>query len=63
MDVVSLNLTPYCHLSLPHVTSFSMNVNHQRSQPTLSHCATYLHFELDQYFVEVMEHQVSGGFQ
>jgi hypothetical protein len=38
MDVYSSNLTPYCHISLPYITKFVINANHQRSQPTPSHC-------------------------
>ena len=38
-DVRSSNLTPYCHISLPYITNFVINANHQRSQPTPSHCA------------------------
>jgi hypothetical protein len=38
-DVHSSNLTPYCHISLPYITKFVINANHQRSQPTPSHCA------------------------
>ena len=32
------NLTPCCHMSLPYITKFVINANHQRSQPTPSHC-------------------------
>ena len=39
MDVLSQNLTPYCHISLPYIKKFVINANHQRSQPTPSHCA------------------------
>ena len=39
MDVRSSNLTPYCHISLPYITYFVSNANHQRSQPTPSHFA------------------------
>ena len=35
----SSNLTPYCHIYLPYITKFVINANHQRSQPTLLHCA------------------------
>ena len=38
MDVCSSNLTPYCHISLPYITIFFIIINHQRSQPTPSHC-------------------------
>ena len=44
MFVVS-NLTPYCHISLPYITRFVINANHQRSQPTPSHCAMCQHVE------------------
>jgi hypothetical protein len=39
MDVHSSNLSPYCHISLSYITNFVINANHQRSQPTPSHCA------------------------
>ena len=39
MDVCSSNLTPYCHISLPYTTKFVVDANHQRRQPTPSHCA------------------------
>ena len=39
MDVCSSNLTPYCHISLSCITDCVINANHQRSQPTPSHCA------------------------
>ena len=45
MDVRSSNLTPYCHISLPYITKFVINANHQRSQPTPSHCAMCQHVE------------------
>ena len=45
MDVRSSNLTPYCHISLPSITKFVMNANHQRSQPTPSHCSMCQHVE------------------
>ena len=35
----SSNLTPYCHISLLYITKFVIDANHQRSQPTPSHCA------------------------
>ena len=35
----SSNLIPYCHISLPFITNFVINANHERSQPTPSHCA------------------------
>jgi hypothetical protein len=38
MNVCNLNLTSYCHLSLPYITKFVINANHQRSQPTPSCC-------------------------
>src|SRR6202048_2861463 len=38
MDVCSSNLT-HCHLSLPYITNYVINANHQRSQPTTSDCA------------------------
>ena len=38
-DLRSSNLTPYYHISLPCITNFVINANHQRSQPTPSHCA------------------------
>ena len=44
-DVRSSNLTPYCHISLPYITNFVINANHQRSQPTPSHCAMCQHVE------------------
>ena len=28
----------YCHISLPYITQFVINANHQRSQPTPSPC-------------------------
>jgi len=42
---VAPNLTPYCHISLPYITKFVINVNHPRSQPTPSHCAMCQHME------------------
>jgi hypothetical protein len=45
MDVHSSNLTPYCHISLPYITKLVINANHQRSQPTPSHCAMCQHVE------------------
>ena len=45
MDVHSSNLTPYCHISLPYITKMVINVNHQRSQCTPSHCAMCQHVE------------------
>ena len=37
MDVCSSNLSPYWHISLPYITNFVINANHQRSQPALRH--------------------------
>ena len=37
--VHSSNLTHYCHISLSYITNFVIDANHQRSQPTPSHCA------------------------
>ena len=45
MDVCHSNLTPYCHISLPYITKFVINVNHPRSQPTPSHCVMCQHVE------------------
>ena len=45
MDVHSPTLTPYCHVSLPYITNFVMNENHQRSQPTPSHRTTCQYVE------------------
>ena len=45
MDVCSSNLTPYCHIFLPYITNFVINANHQRSQPTPSHCTMCQHVE------------------
>jgi hypothetical protein len=45
MDVRSQKLTPYCHVSLPYITKFIINANHQRSQPTPLHCAMCQHVE------------------
>jgi hypothetical protein len=36
MDVRSADLTSYCHISLPYITKFIFNANHQRSQPTFA---------------------------
>ena len=44
MFVVQI-LTLYCHVSLPYITKFVIYANHQRSQPTLSHCAMCQHVE------------------
>jgi hypothetical protein len=44
-DVGSSNLTPYCHIFLPYITKFVINANHQRSQPTPSHCTICQHVE------------------
>jgi hypothetical protein len=43
MDVRSSLLTPYCHISLPYIMKFVIKANHQRSQPTPSHCAMCQH--------------------
>ena len=43
MDVHSSNLIPYCHISLPYISKFVINANHQRSQPTPLHCAMCQH--------------------
>ena len=43
--VRSSNFTPCCHISLPYITNFVINVNHQRSQPISSHCAMCQHVE------------------
>ena len=40
MDVCSANLTPYYHISLPYITKFVINANHQGRQPTPLHCGT-----------------------
>ena len=40
-----VQISLYCHISLPYVTKFVINANHQRSQPTLSHCAMCQHVE------------------
>ena len=45
MDLRSSNLTPYCHISLPYITKFVINTNHQRSQPTPSHYTMCPHVE------------------
>ena len=45
MYVRSSNLTPYCHMSLPYITKFVINANHQRSQPTPLHCTMCQHVE------------------
>ena len=45
MDLRSSNLTPYCHISLLYILKFVINANHQRSQPTPSHCAMCQHVE------------------
>ena len=45
MDVRSSNLIPYCHIFLLYITKFVINTNHQRSQPTPSHCAMCQHVE------------------
>ena len=45
MDVRNLNLTPYCHNSLLYITKFVINANHQRGQPTPSHCTMCQHVE------------------
>ena len=39
MDLRSSNLTLYCHISLPYVTSFVTNANHQTSKYAPSLCA------------------------
>ena len=39
MFVVQIFFLNYCYLSLPHITKFVINANHQRSQPTPSRCA------------------------
>ena len=38
MDVHNSNLTSCCHISLPCIMNIVINANHQRSQPTHSHC-------------------------
>ena len=63
------NVTPHCHTSLPYIMGLAINANHQRSQPTLSHCATcfalrhmYAFLKLDRRLVEaIMEHKVFDG--
>jgi hypothetical protein len=45
MDVCSSNITPYCHIYFPYITKLVINANHQRSQPTPSHCAMCQHVE------------------
>ena len=61
MDVLSSNITTYCHISLPYITSFSINANHKKCQTTLLHyamCLTLCHVsvlpELDQCLAEAM---------
>jgi hypothetical protein len=39
-DVRSSNLTPYCPISFPYIKRFVIYANHQRSQPTPSHCTS-----------------------
>ena len=34
MDVLSLNILPCCHISLPYITSFDIKVIHRRIQTT-----------------------------
>ena len=45
----SSNLTPYCHITLPHTKKIVINANHHPripwSQPTPSHCITRQHVE------------------
>ena len=45
MDVRSSILVPYCHISLFYIMNFVINANHQRSQPTPSHCTMCQHVE------------------
>ena len=45
MEAHSSNLTPYCHISLPYITKFVINANHQISQSTPSHCTMCRHVE------------------
>ena len=35
------NLTPYCRISLPYITSITINGNRRRSQPTPLHCTMH----------------------
>ena len=44
-DVRRSNLTLDCHISLPFITKFVINVNHPRSQPAPLHCTMCQHVE------------------
>ena len=46
MFVVQISLL-ICHMSFPYITNLVMNANHQRSQPTPSHCAMCQYAECD----------------
>ena len=52
-NVLSLNLTPDCHVSLPYITTFNITRNHQRIQTTRSkascchHCNYYHYCNVD----------------
>jgi hypothetical protein len=51
MDVRSSNLIPYCHTSFPYIMTFVINANHQRSQPTPSHCVMCQHVDVTLLFL------------
>jgi hypothetical protein len=40
-----VQITPYCHISLPYITILFINAYHPRSQPTPSHCTMCQHVE------------------
>ena len=44
-DVLNLNIPPYCHISLPCITCFDINIIPQRIQTTRSHapCCHHCH--------------------
>ena len=39
MFVVQISLLAIIYISLPYIIKYVINANHQRSQPTPSHCA------------------------
>jgi magnesium-transporting ATPase (P-type) len=42
-DVLSLRLSPCCHISLSYIMSFDIEINHQKIQITCSHASHFHH--------------------
>ena len=41
--VLNLNLSPYCHVSLPYITRFDIKINHQGIQTPRLHASRCHH--------------------